>query len=355
MVGSITTQALAQMLGGEVVGRRDLVLDDLAAIDEAAPGAITFIRSARYAERWAASQASAALVSRGIEVPGHNPETRALIYVESADVALVTLLGELSRMAAPPPPPVGVHPSAVVDDSATIDPSASIGPLCVVGPEARIGPGCVLHSGVTIGRGAVIGTRTTLHPGVVVYHSCVVGDNCLLHANASIGADGFGFIPHPAGTGLVKIPHLGNVVIGDNVEIGAGSCVDRGKFGPTTIGDGAKLDNLVQIGHQSRIGPHALLCGQVGIGGSSSVGAGAVLGGQAGVRDNVSVGDGAMVGGQSGVMKNIPPGQTVYGMPARPGYDTLRTIAATERLLRAVKSLKKRVAALEAAETGEQT
>jgi UDP-3-O-[3-hydroxymyristoyl] glucosamine N-acyltransferase len=351
MVGSINTQTLAQMLDGEVVGRPDLVLTDLAGVDEANPGALTFIRSAEYAEKWATSRASAALVSRGIEVPGHDPESRALIVVDDADQALVTLLAELSRMASPPPPPPGVHATAVVDDSAEIDPTASVGPLCVVGANAKVGPGCVLLSGVTLGLGVSIGARSTLHPGVVIYHGCVVGDDCLLHANACIGADGFGFIPHPGGTGLVKVPHLSNVVLGNNVEIGAGSCVDRGKFSPTTIGDGAKLDNQVQVGHGTQVGPHAVLCGQVGIGGSCTIGPGAMMGGQAGTRDNVNVGAGAMVGGKAGVMKDIAPGQMVFGTPARPGFDSLRTVAATERLLRAVKSLKARVTALE---TGDQ-
>ncbi|VAX38785.1 UDP-3-O-[3-hydroxymyristoyl] glucosamine N-acyltransferase, partial [hydrothermal vent metagenome] len=324
MIGSITTQVLAQMLGGQLVGKPDLVLSDLGGIDEAGPGALTFIRSADYAHKWAQSNASAALVTRGIDIPGHDPDTRALLFVDNADQALVTLLAELSTMAAPPPPPAGIHPTAVVDDSATIDPTASIGPLCVIGPKTKIGPDCVLLSGVTLSHGVTIGARCTLHPGVVIYHGCTIGDDCLLHAGVTIGADGFGFIPHPAGTGLVKVPHLSTVVLGNHVEIGAGSCIDRGKFTPTTIGDGVKMDNLVQIGHNTRVGPHAVLCGLVGIGGSCTIGAGAMLGGQAGTRDNVHIGKGAKVAGKAGVMKDIPPGQVVFGMPARPGFDALR-------------------------------
>ncbi len=348
MIGSITTKILAQMLAGDLVGNPDLVLTDLGTIDDAAPGALTFIRSAEYATKWTKSKASAALVTRGLDIPGHDPDTRALIFVDNADAALVMLLGELSKMATPPPPPAGIHPSAVVDDSATIDPTASIGPLCVIGTDATIGPGCVLHASVTLGHSVTLSARCTLHPGVVVYHGCTLGDDCLIHANATIGADGFGFIPHPEGKGLIKVPHLGTVVIGNHVELGAGTCVDRGKFGPTTIGDGAKIDNLVQVAHNVTIGPHAILCGQVGIGGSSTIGAGAMLGGQVGVEDNMHIGAGAMVAGRSGVMKDIEPGQSVFGMPARPGFDALRTMAATDRLLRTVKSLKQRITALEA-------
>lgn len=347
MIDSITTGALAAMLGGEVVGRPDLPLGDLAGIDEAGPGALTFIRSPEFAAHWAQSEAAAAIVTRGIEVPGHDPESRALIYVENADRSLVILLEELVRIAAPPPPPAGVHPSAVIDPTATIDSTASVGPLCVIGADARIGPNTLLYSSVTLGRNAVVGARCRIHPGVVIYHHCILGDDCLLHANVSIGADGFGFIPHPSGTGLVKVPHLSHVVIGNHVEVGAGACIDRGKFGPTTIGEGVKIDNLVQIGHQVRVGPHAVLCGQVGLGGSSTIGAGAMLGGQAGVRDNRTVGAGALIGAQSGVMKDVPPGRMVFGTPARQGFDSLRTIATTDRLLIAVRSLKKRVAALE--------
>ncbi len=336
------------MLDGKIVGRTDLVLTDLGGIDEACAGALTFIRSAEYAARWAKSLASAALVTRGIEIPGHDPDTRALIYVENADEALVMLLEQLSKMAAPPLPPAGLHPSSVVDDAATVDPTASIGPLCFIGPDVTVGPGCVLHSGITLGRSVTLGARCTLHPGVVIYHGCTLGDGCLLHAHATIGADGFGFIPRPDGKGLLKVPHLGAVVIGNDVEIGAGACIDRGKFGPTTIGDGVKIDNLVQVGHNVKVGAHTILCGQVGIGGSCTIGAGAMLGGQAGVEDNMNIGAGAMIAGKAGVMKDVEPGQSVFGMPARPGFDALRSLAATERLLRTVKSLKQRVATLEA-------
>lgn len=347
MVGSITTQALADMLGGQVVGRGDLTLGDLTGLDDALPGALTFIRSAAYAERWADSKASAALVTRGIDVPGHDPQTRALIYVGNADAALVTLLEQLAALAAPPAPPPGIHPSCVVDATARIDPTASIGPLCVIGAGARVGPGTVFHSGVTLGRDAAVGARCVVHPGVVVYHKCVVGDDCLIHAHVSIGADGFGFIPHPTGQGLVKVPHLSHVVVGNHVEVGAGACIDRGKFRPTNIGDGVKIDNLVQIGHQVQVGPHTVLCGQVGVGGSCKIGAGSMLGGQVGVKDNLTIGQGAMIGAQSGVMKDVDPGQMVFGMPARPGFDALRTIAATDRLVKAVKALQQRVSDLE--------
>ena len=348
MFQSITTRSLAAMLGADLVGPPDIELYDLSGIDEAGPGSVTFIRSDTYARRWAKSEASAAIVSRHIEVPGHDPATRALLMVDDADRSLVALLAELSRIAAPPAPPRGAHPTAIIDETATIDPTAAIGPLCIVGANAVIGPDAVLHARVTIGNDTTIGARTVIHPGVVVYHHCVIGNDCLFHAQVSIGADGFGFIPHPSGTGLVKVPHLGNVVIGDHVEVGAGSCIDRGKFASTTIGEGTKIDNLVQIGHNVRVGAHVVLCGQVGLGGSTVVGNGAMLGGQVGVQDNKRIGDGALIGGKSGVMQHIPSGESWFGYPARPANIAFRSHRIGDRVAKSVRELKERVAVLEA-------
>ncbi|MBK7403248.1 MAG: UDP-3-O-(3-hydroxymyristoyl)glucosamine N-acyltransferase [Phycisphaerales bacterium] len=348
----MTTQGLAQMLGAQIVGRGDLALSDLAPIDTAKAGSLTFIRSDEYARRWADSHASAALVSRGIEVPGHDPQSRALLFVDSADQALVVLLAQISAIAAPPPP-IGVHPAAVVHPSASIDPSASIGPLCNIEADVTIGPAVVLHARVSVGKGSRIGEATTLHPGAVLYPATIVGRRCIIHANAVIGADGFGFLPHPSGSGHVKIPHLGNVVIGDDVEIGSCTCIDRAKMGSTTISDGAKLDNLVQIGHNCTIGRHVILCGQVGIAGSCNIHEGVIFGGQAGMHDGITVGANARVGGQGGVTKDLEPGAVVWGTPARPLPEYMRSIALLAMLSGRLKDLKSRVASLEKARNNE--
>ena len=348
MFESITTQSLAEMLGAEMLGPADIKLTDLAGIDEAGPGSVTFIRSSAYAKRWAKSEASAAIATRSLDIPGHDPTARTLLLVDDADQSLVALLNQLAKIAAPPAPPRGIHPSAIIDPTATIDPTAAIGPLCIVGENAAIGADAVLYARVTIGRHTTIGPRTVMHPNVVVYHHCVIGSDCLFHAQVSIGADGFGFIPHPSGTGLIKVPHLGNVVIGDHVEVGAGACIDRGKFASTTIGHGTKIDNLVQIGHNVKVGAHAVLCGQVGLGGSTVVGNGAMLGGQVGVQDNKRIGDGALIGGKSGVMQHIPPGESWFGTPARPANIAFRSYRTNDRVAKTVRDLKERVEALEA-------
>lgn len=327
---SHTTGSLAQLTGAELHGPDSLPIHGLDAIDRAGPGMLTFIRDQRYASRWARSEATAALVSRGVSVPGHDPSRRALLIVPDADLALVRVIEALARPAAAPHP--GLHPTAVVDPTAQIDPAASIGPGCVVGPRTRVEAGTALLARVVLGADVHLGRDCTLHPGVVVLDRCTLGRRCILWPGVVIGADGFGYRPGP--TGPVKIPHLGTVIIGDDVEIGANSCVDRAKFGATTIGAGTKIDNLVQIGHNCRIGRGCVLCGMVGLAGSVELGDGVVLAGQVGVADNLSIGAGARVGARSGVTRDIPPGQTWLGSPARPARETARIFAALSRFAR---------------------
>lgn len=310
----LTTGTIARALGAEVVGRDDLPIAGLATIDYAGEQHLTFIRSADFASRWAASKAGAAIVTRGIAVEGHDPSTRCLLLVRDADLALNAAL----ELFAPPStrPAAGVHPAAVVDSTARVDPSASIGPHCSIGPGATVAAGALLHHGVSVGENASVGRGTVLHPGVTIYDRCHVGSGCILHAGVRIGADGFGYRPDPLGRGLIKIPHIGNVVIGDAVEIGANTCVDRAKFGSTTIGAGTKIDNLVQIAHNCTIGRCCIICGSSAIAGSVTLGDGVVLGGSVGVADNLSIGSGARVAARSGVMESIPAGETWGGTPA---------------------------------------
>ncbi len=336
-----TTGSLAAALGAELLGRADLPITGVEALDLAGPASLTFIRSASFAAGWSRSRAGAALVSRGVAVPGHDPASRALLVVPDADLALVRMLELFAPPARRPAP--GVHPSAAVDPSAALGAGVSIGAHCTVGPGARVGDGSVLHAGVYLGPGAGVGRMTTVHPRCTILDRCEVGDGCILWPGVVIGADGFGYRPAPDGRGLVKIPHIGTVRIGRAVEIGANSCIDRAKFGATIIGDGTKIDNLVQIGHNCVIGRACIICGQAAIAGSVTLGDGVILGGAVAIADGVTIGAGARVVGNSGVPNSIPAGETWMGYPTRPSKETARIWGALPKLpdlLRRVRLLE---------------
>lgn len=337
--GSLTSGSIAALVGGELVGPGDVAITSIDAMDRAGPGAVTFIRSGAFAARWPACRASAVVVTRGIAVP-ESPR-RAVIHVADADAAVVAILRALSP--APARPAGGVHPLAFVDSTARVDPSATIGPMCVVGAGAAVGARAWLMSSVTLGSGASVGGDSTAYPGVVIGDRCVIGSHTILQPGVKIGADGFGYTAGPEGA--VKIPHIGNVVIGDHVEIGANTCIDRGKFGSTTIGDGTKIDNLVQIGHNCRVGRACLICGQCGLSGSVTLGDGVILAGSVGVADNLTIGDGARVGGRSGVNDDIPAGESWLGSPAQPLRDAAMNMAMYRDLARHIRELRRRVKA----------
>ncbi len=344
---SFTTGDLGAALGAEVVGRADLPISDLAPMDRAGPRSLTFIRSAEYARHWGACQAAAALITRGLEAPGHDPAARALLIVDDADLALARALELIAEREAGPAPAPGTHPSAVVEEGADIAPGAHIGPGCVVRRGAVIGDGATLIAQVFIGRGARIGERVTLHPGVRVLDNCEIGAGTIIHANSVIGADGFGYRPAPDGRSLVKIPHIGSVKIGRDVEIGACSCVDRGKLGATVVGDGTKIDNLVQIGHNSEVGRSVIMCGQSGLGGSVRIGDGCVLGGRVAVIDNLTVGAGTRLAGGAGVMNDVPAGVTWLGAPAQDARIEAANLAAARKLAETLRDMRKAIRRLE--------
>lgn len=334
---SYTSGAVAMALGGTLIGRADVPLTSFDTLESAGPRSLSFIRATKFASQWVASKAGAALVSRGVDVPGHDPATRALIVVDDADVAFVKLL-ELAAPKPPPRPP-GVHPTAVVDPGANVAPTAHVGPHCTVGPGATIGEHVVLIARVHVGMGVSVGEGTVVHPGVTIYDRSTIGRRCVLHAGAVIGADGFGFLPTP--TGLVKVPHIGTADIQDNVEIGANTCVDRGKFGATVIGAGTKIDNHVQIAHNVRVGRSCVIAAMTGIAGSVTIGNGVRIAGHVGIADNLNIGDGASIGAKSGVMKDVAANQAWTGYPARPHGDQLRTWGAVAQLPLYLRYLKR--------------
>ncbi|HPO93859.1 MAG TPA: UDP-3-O-(3-hydroxymyristoyl)glucosamine N-acyltransferase [Phycisphaerales bacterium] len=327
---STTTGTLAQALGGTLEGSPDLVITNLGGLDEATPGTLTFVRSAKFAKAWAGSKATAVLATRDIPLGGHDPATRAIIRVDDADLAMIKVLSMFSPKWHQPDP--GVHPTAIIDPTATVAPSARIGAHSTVGPHCRIADHVVLHPGVTLGAHVAIGPGSVLHAGVVVYDRCTIGAQSILHANVTIGADGFGYRPDPAGRGLIKIPHIGTVQIGNAVEVGANSCIDRGKFGATVIGDGTKIDNLVQIGHNVRIGRACVICGVTGIGGSTVIGDGCIIAGHVGIADGIHIGARATISAKSGVISDVPTGEVHFGSPAGPHKEQMRAYAIMRRL-----------------------
>lgn len=327
------------MVSGQLKGPGDLELGSLAEIDNAQPGQLTFIGSEKYAHKWADSKATAALIDSDIELePG---EGRALIVVDNADLAMARVL---EAYAPPTPkPPNGIHPSALVAEDATIGQGVRIGPNCVIKPGAVIGDNTILHANVCIYNDSRVGTDCEFWPGVVIRERCEVGDRCILHAGAAIGADGFGYRPDTSGEvpRLVKIPQIGAVRIGDDCEIGANATIDRAKFDATVIGNGCKIDNLVQIGHNCRLGNMVILAGCVGVAGSTTIGDGTIVGGKAMIKDHINIGKGCSIAGGAAVIVDIPDGQSWGGYPAGPLKLKIREELAVRQLPDLMKKFKK--------------
>jgi UDP-3-O-[3-hydroxymyristoyl] glucosamine N-acyltransferase len=314
-----------------------------AGLDDAGPDEVSFLAEGRYLPLLAETRAGAVLVGDGVESP--RPDL-ALLRCANPQEAFNAVV----RAFAParPRPEPGVHPTAVVDPEAALADGVAVGPLCVVGAGARLGPGVVLHARVTVGANVVIGEGSELFPGVVLYPHVSLGARCVVHAGAVLGADGFGFEPGPEG--WTKTPQGGTVVVEDDVEIGANTTIDCARFKATFVGRNAKIDNLVHVGHNCRIGRSALLLAQVGLAGSTHVGDGAILAGKAGIAGHLRIGAGARVGAMSAVIKDVPAGQVIWGYPAREKTRFLRSVRNVERageLAERVAALERRLAELE--------
>lgn len=341
----ITSKELSVLLDGELIGNPDVEVLSLGSIDEGTVGSLTFIRGKSFAKLWADSQCTCALVTKGVEVEGHNPADRALIVVEDADLALVTILRAINPARSLPE--CGVHSSAVVDPTAEIDQGASIGPGCCVGARTRVGSGAVLVSNVTLGADVVIGESTVLGSGVVIEDRCVVGSDCDFGANCVIGADGFGYLPPTESRPAIKVPQIGTVEIGDEVELGACVTIDRAKFGSTTVGHRTKIDNQVHIAHNCVVGTDALICGRTTLGGSCVVGDHAMIGGAVVLNDHATVGKRARVAGGAIVLESVPEGETYAGIPAIPARQALANYGSLRDLSSFVRTVEKRLKKLE--------
>lgn len=330
---TFTTAEIAKVVGGEVLGDASATLKTFAMIENAQSGDLTFAENEEFFARAEQSNATAIIADKRFSSAG-----KIVIQVPNARVAFAKAL---ALFFPEPKFSAGIHPTAVVAKSAQIDSTAHIGPHCVVGERVKIGKNSVLQAGNFVGDNSQIGDDVNLFPNITIYPRGQIGNRVRIHANSVVGSDGYGYV---LDNGIHrKVPQIGNVVIGDDVEIGAGVTIDRGALGSTVIGKGTKIDNLVQIAHNVQVGEHCLVVAQVGIAGSSKLGNYVVLAGQAGVGGHLKIGNQAVVAAQSGVMNDIPDGEKWLGAPAQPDKEMKRQFIA----MRHLPELLKRVAELE--------
>jgi UDP-3-O-[3-hydroxymyristoyl] glucosamine N-acyltransferase len=334
----VTLQALRDRIGGEIVGDPAICITGVSSLDHAKPGDLSFAEHERHLEAVRKTAASVILIKPDFPVVDGKNFLRVPNPREAFVMALVAI-------QPPRPAPAGIHPSAVISPEAVIEEPVTIGECCVVRKGAHIGRGTILASGVHVGEAAVIGRDCTIAANVVIGAGVQIGDRAIFHGGVVIGADGFGFVWNK--DRYLKVPQLGTVIIGNDVEIGANSCVDRATFGATTIGDGTKIDNQVQVAHNDVIGKHVILAGQVGLAGSVTIRDRAMLGGKAGVIDHLTIGEGARTGAASIVTRSVKPGETVWGLPARPTDRILKELASLALLPKLLKTVRKQAEELE--------
>ncbi len=329
----LSAAQIAELAGGELIGEADVLLVGIAPLDRAGPGDLSILTSRRYLAAFANSRAGAVLVSPLFR-DASGPSVR--ILVQDPHQALVPVL---EALAPAEPPEWGIHPSATVGTGARWNGRIAIGPNAILGRGVRLGSDCVIGSHAVIGADVSIGDCCRIGAHATVEGAAVLGNEVVLNAGARVGTPGFGYTRGAAGYDW--IPHLSGCVIGDRVEIGANATIDRGSVDDTVIGAGTKIDNLVQVAHNVRIGPRCLVLAQVGIAGTTTIEEDAVLGGQAGLAGHLTIGRGARLAAQSGVIGDIPPGATVSGYPARNHRDVLRQAAALKRLTSIISRLEK--------------
>jgi UDP-3-O-[3-hydroxymyristoyl] glucosamine N-acyltransferase len=319
---SFTATQIAEKLQGELVGDGTVEFTGLAAAEHARAGELTFAENASYFAAAEQSQAAGILVADSFV-----SSSKVLIRVRNARVALARAL---PLFFPPEGYPSGIHPSASIAGSAQVHPTAHIGPNCVLGPDVRLGARAVLMGNNDLREGCRLGDDVCLFPSVVLYRQTQLGHRITIHAGTVIGADGFGYVLDVGRHR--KVLQLGNVVVHDDVEIGANAAIDRGTLGSTVIGEGTKIDNLVHVAHNVVIGRHCLIMGQVGFAGSTHLGDYVVVASQSGIADHLKLGNQAVVGAKSGVMRDVPDGGRVLGIPAAPDRQAKRQIIAIQHL-----------------------
>lgn len=328
-----TAQQIASFINGEVIGNKDAEVYTFAKIEEGTPGALSFLANPKYTEYIYTTNSSVVLVNKDFEAKGEIKAT--LIKVDNAYESLAKLM---TMYEASKPKKQGISSLASISPTAKVGENCYIAPFAVIGDGCEIGDGCFIHDGVSVGDGAKIGNNCILYAHVTVYHDCRIGNNCILHSGCVIGADGFGFAP--TADGYNKIPQTGIVVIEDNVEIGANTCIDRATMGSTVIHQGVKLDNLIQIAHNDEIGSHTVMAAQAAVAGSTKIGEWCVMGGQAGISGHCTIGDRTMVGPQCGTIGSRKGGEQLLGSPAMEAKEYMRISAYMRRLPELDKKVK---------------
>lgn len=339
-----TAEMIAGLLNGTVVGDKNATVSTVSSIDGGKSGSLAYLTNPKYEQFVYTTQASIVLVDNSFE-PKEEVKT-TLIKVENVGQCVLSLL---EMYNATRPRKTGVSKLASISEEATLGNDCYVGDFCVIERGAKIGDNVQLYPQCYVGDNVTIGEGTKIYPGVKIYEGCIIGKNCILHSGVVIGADGFGFAPREDGS-FAKIPQLGNVIIEDNVELGANTCIDRAKTDSTIIRNGVKLDNLIQIGHNVEVGANTVMSAQVGIAGTSKVGSNCFVAGQVGIADHVTVGNAVKIGSKSGIDKDIPDGEIRFGYPALPGIQYHRSFAIFRQLpdlSQKVRELEKRIAKIE--------
>lgn len=339
-----TAEMIAGLLGGEIVGDKSATVSTVSSIDGGKQGSLAYLTNPRYEQYVYTTEASIVLVDKSFE-PTQEVHT-TLIKVANVGECVLNLL---EMYNASRPRKTGVSKLASINDEATIGDGCYIGDFAVIERGAKVGDNVQIYPQCYIGDNVTIGEGTKIYAGVKIYEGCVIGRNCILHAGAVIGADGFGFAPREDGS-FAKIPQLGNVIIEDNVEIGANTCIDRAKTDSTIIRSGVKLDNLIQIGHNVEVGANTVMSAQVGIAGTSKVGSNCFVAGQVGIADHVTIGNRVKIGSKSGIDKAVGDDEIRFGYPALPGMQYHRSFAIFRQLpdmATKLREIEKRLAKVE--------
>jgi len=325
----LTLREIAKRLGGSIKGDPHIVIYRIAPLEEAREGDLAFVDDEKLLPTAEKSGGAALLLKEGWETE------KNAIYVPHPRLALIKVLELFSRRSKPLP---GIHPTAIIEEGVKLGEALSIGAFCYIGTNSEIGDGTIIYPLSYIGENCKIGRNVLLYAQVTIYDNVEIGDNCIVHSGTVIGADGFGYVKEQ--DKHLKIPHIGKVVIEEEVEIGANTAIDRATMGETRIGRGTKIDNLVQIAHNVKIGENSIIVAQVGISGSVKIGKDVTLAGQVGIADHIEIGDRATVAARAGVIGDVPSDSIYSGYPARPHAQQMRTLALLQRLPEIVKDLE---------------